>query len=337
MRRINNSMLKKFVDSNEFYLLIVIIITAAILTFLKPDFLDLNNLYGMLVSNSFLAIMAVGVLTVLISGGIDISFTAVATVAQYIMATTIINHGGNMFLAFLIAAVVGIALGSINAILVYLLKVPSIIITIATLNVFYGILVFITGGKWIYGFPVWFMERNLFKFPGPQGKMIVISLPFAILVIAVTLTWIILKFTTLGRKIYAVGGNIEAARRVGINIFLIQLFVYGYMGFLAGIASVVQANMMLTVAPNALIGRELEVLAAVVLGGASLAGGTGTVLGTVLGFGLIVIVQNGLTLLGISSYWHKVFIGIVIVLSISITAYRRKLSERKGAIINVEE
>jgi simple sugar transport system permease protein len=95
--------------------------------------------------------------------------------------------------------------------------------------------------------------------------------------------------------------------------------------------------MMLTVAPNALMGRELEVLAAVVLGGASLAGGTGSILGTILGFGLIIIVQNGLTLLGISSYWHKVFVGAIIVISVGITAYQRKLRERKGAIINVEE
>ncbi|MDK2952231.1 MAG: simple sugar transport system permease protein [Kosmotogales bacterium] len=321
--------------NNEFVLIVAILIIGTIFTILKPNFFSINNLYGILVSNSYLAIMAMGVLVVLISGGIDISFTATATVAQYVMATIIINNGGNMFLAFLIAGLVGLALGSINAILVYTLKVPSIIVTISTLNAFYGLLIFITGGKWLYGFPMWFMDKNLVSFQRADGSLFGLSMPITLLVAAVIVTWIILRFTTLGRKVYALGGNPEAARRIGINIFKTQLFVYGFMGLMAGLASVIQANIMLTVAPNALIGRELEVLAAVVLGGASLAGGTGTVPGTLLGFFLIAIVQNGLTMLGISAYWHKIFIGMVIIVSVSITAYQRKRNEEKGAVIDV--
>jgi len=329
----SNSRLRKVFGKSEFYLLLVIIVVSLFFTILKPSFLAFTNLYGMVESNSFLAIMAAGVLVVLISGGIDISFTATATVAQYVMATIVIHCGGNMFLAFAIGALVGIALGLVNALLIYFLKTPPIIVTIATMNLFYGLLIFISGGTWIYGFPMWFMERNLVRFGDNPG----ITIPILVLVLSFILTWLILKYTALGRNIYAVGGNQEAARRVGISVLKTQLFVYCYMGFLAGIASTVQANMMLTVAPNALMGRELEVLAAVVLGGASLAGGTGSILGTVLGFGLIVIVQNGLTLLGISSYWHKVFIGAIIVVSVGITAYQRKVRERKGAIINVED
>jgi simple sugar transport system permease protein len=321
--------------NNEFVLIVAILIIGTVFTILKPSFFSINNLYGILVSNSYLAIMAMGVLVVLISGGIDISFTATATVAQYVMATIIINNGGNMFLAFLIAGLVGLALGSINAILVYTLKVPSIIVTISTLNAFYGLLIFITGGKWLYGFPMWFMDKNLISFQKADGSLFGLSMPITLLVAAVIVTWIILRFTTLGRKVYALGGNPEAARRIGINIFKTQLFVYGFMGLMAGLASVIQANIMLTVAPNALIGRELEVLAAVVLGGASLAGGTGTVPGTLLGFFLIAIVQNGLTMLGISAYWHKIFIGMVIIVSVSITAYQRKRNEEKGAVIDV--
>lgn len=329
--------LKRLLASNEFYLALVIVAVSLVLTIMKPSFLTFTNIYGMIESNSFLAIMAAGVLVVLISGGIDISFTAIATVSQYVMATVVINHGGNMFLAFLIAGSVGLALGGVNAILVYTLKTPSIIVTIATMNVFYGLLIFISGGKWMYGFPMWFMERNVIKWENASGMTTGITLPILLLVLSFTVTWILLKFTSLGRNIYATGGNQEAAKRVGISIFKTQLFVYCFMGFLAGLASTVQANMMLTVAPNALMGRELEVLAAVVLGGASLAGGTGSVLGTILGFGLIIIVQNGLTLLGISSYWHKVFIGIIIIVSVGITAYQRKINDRRGAVIHVQE
>lgn len=127
----------------------------------------------------------------------------------------------------------------------------------------------------------------------------------------------------------------DAAKRMGFNLLKLHFFVYCYMGFLAGIAGLVQAQLVQTVAPNSIVGRELEVVAAVVLGGASLAGGAGTLLGTILGVTLIAIMQNGLTLLGVSSYWHKVVIGMIILISVSITAYNRKLEERRHAEIDV--
>ncbi len=142
----SSSGLRKIFGKSEFYLLLVIVVVSLFFTIMKPSFLTFTNIYGMVESNSFLAIMAAGVLVVLISGGIDISFTAIATVAQYVMATIVIHWGGNMFLAFAIGGVVGIALGLINALLIYFLKTPPIIVTIATMNLFYGLLIFISGG-----------------------------------------------------------------------------------------------------------------------------------------------------------------------------------------------
>lgn len=132
--------------------------------------------------------------------------------------------------------------------------------------------------------------------------------------------------TSIGRMIYAMGGNREAASRMGFGIFKMQLFVYGYMGLMSGVAGVVQSATVLTVAPDSLLGYELTVLAAVVLGGTSIVGGRGTLLGTLLGVILLAMIQNGLNLLGISSYWHTVVTGVVIVTSISMTAW----SQRKG-------
>lgn len=317
-----NSLFKKILKRNEFYLFLVIAVLSLFLTIINSDFFTLENFLDLLVSYSFLGILAAGLLVVLISGGIDISFTAVATVAQYVMASYVIANGGNFFLAILISCLIGIALGAINALLIYSFKVPAIIITVATLNIFQGILIFVTKGRWMYNFPRWFSRIKLFEF-NINENIYAFNIPILALLMVLFLTWLILNHSKIGRKIYAMGGNREAARRAGFNIFRLHLFVYCYMGFLAGIASMIQAQIMQTVAPNSIVGRELEVLAAVVLGGASLAGGQGSLLGTVLGVSLMAIMQNGLILLGVSSYWHNIFIGLVIIVSVSITAYQR--------------
>jgi simple sugar transport system permease protein len=252
------------------------------------------------------------------------------------MATFIIRHGGGWWVAFLIPIGIGITLGALNAVLVYNLRVHSIIITIATLNVFYGVLIFVTKGKWIYSFPEWFANGfSLFDLSEADGTIYSFSLPIIVLLAVLAITALLLNRTSIGRQIYAMGGNMDAARRMGFHLFRIHLFVYCYMGMLAGAAAIVQAQLVQTVAPNAIVGRELDVVAAVVLGGASLAGGAGTLLGTVLGVTLIAVMQNGLTLMGVSSYWHKVVIGLVILVSVSITAYNRKLEERRHAQIDV--
>jgi simple sugar transport system permease protein len=325
-----------FLDSSEFYLFLVIAGLMALLTVFTEDFFSVENLFDVLMSYSFLGVMAVGLMVVLVSGGIDISFTATATVAQYVMATLLIRHGGGWWLAFLIPMAIGITLGAVNALLVYSLRVHSIIITIATLNIFYGLLIFLTGGKWIYNFPDWFARGlSLFAFTSAGGKTYTFSLSIMVLVAAVAITGFILNKTAMGRQIYAMGGNPEAAKRMGFNLLGLHLFVYCYMGFLAGIAGLVQAQLVQTVAPNSIVGRELEVVAAVVLGGASLAGGAGTLLGTVLGVALIAIMSNGLTLMGVSSYWHQVVIGLIILASVSITAFNRKREEKRHAGIEI--
>jgi simple sugar transport system permease protein len=325
-----------FLRRNEFYLILVILVLVVFLSFTTTDFFSIENLFDVLVSYSFLGIMAAGFLVVLISGGIDISFTATATVAQYIVASFMIKHHGNWVIVFAMAAAIGIVLGAVNALLVHYLKVSAIIITISTLNIYYGILIFTTRGKWLYNFPDWFSEGiSLYNFTTAAGKVYSLSLPILVLLGVLIVTSVLLNKTTIGRKIYALGGNREAAKRMGFNILGLHLFVYCYLGLLAGIAAIVQAQIVQTVAPNAIVGRELEVVAAVVLGGASLAGGRGSLLGTILGVTLVAVMQNGLVLFGVSSYWHKVVIGIVILVSVSLTAYNYKKEEKRGTEIEL--
>jgi simple sugar transport system permease protein len=331
--------MKKLLTRHETYVFLAIVIFSAIITLINPNFLTLENLFDLLKSYSFLGIFAVGVLFVLISGGIDISFTAVATVAMYVMTVIIIRYGGNMFTAFLIASVVGIALGLINAAIIYFFNIHSIITTIATLNIYYGILIVLSGGKWIYALPPWFREFagiRVFTLTNPGGIEYGLSIITVIWFVIVVVAWLILRYTTLGRGLYAMGGSPASANRAGFNIFRLQMFVYSFMGLMAGIAGVVQALLVQTVAPNSIVGKELDVIAAVVLGGASLFGGVGTLLGTMFGVALIAIMSNGLTLMRVPSFWYNVFIGLVIIISVSASAYQYKRKEKRTIAVEVE-
>ncbi|HHE5696211.1 TPA: ABC transporter permease [Citrobacter amalonaticus] len=321
----NNFRLSRLVGHHEFWLGLLVIALAVGLSVSTDEFLSLGNLTDVATSYAILGILACGLFVVLISGGIDISFPAMTAIAQYAMASWVIAHGGNFLLALAIAVVVGLLLGLINGFLVYWLRVPAIIITIATLNVYYGLLVYATKGTWLYGFPDWFMNGiNWFSFTAADDYDYGLTLPLLCLAAAIVFTAILMNYTRLGRQIYAMGGNRDAASRLGLNLLKLHFYVYGFMGVLAGVAAVVQAQITQSVAPNSLLGFELTVLAAVVLGGTSMSGGRGTLTGTLLGVILLAFLQNGLTLLSVSSYWHTVFSGVIILVSISATAWNEK-------------
>jgi simple sugar transport system permease protein len=321
----------------EFYLFIIIISLCILFAFSTEEFLTIENFLDLLTNYSFLGIMSAGMLIVLISGGIDLSFTAIATISEYMIALIIINYNGNLLTAFIVSCFIGIILGCFNAFIIYYFKAPSLIVTIATLNIFYGFIILVTKGRWIYNFPIWFREmRNILEFTAGNGKEYEIALPILLLLFVFIITYILLNYTFLGRKIIAFGGNQEAARRMGFNIFHITIFVYAFMGFLAGVGAISHVLIVQTVQANAIVGRELEVIAAVVLGGASLAGGKGTILGTILGVTLIAIMWNGLILMGISSYWQPVILGLIIILSVISSAYSSRKSILGGTKIDIK-
>lgn len=332
--------LKRVFKRTEFYVSGILIMLSGILTIVNPTFLTLENIFDLLRNYAFLGILALGELVVLISGGIDVSFTATATVAQYIMGIIISQYYvDNIVIAMLIPIPIGIALGAVNALLTYFTRVHSVIITIATLNIYYGLLIFITTGTWLYNLPPSFSSfarLKVFQLTNEAGIPYGLSILTLFWLLAIALTWFILNYLPIGRKIYAMGGNAEAARRAGFNLFRIQLFVYSYMGFLAGLASFVHAQLAQIIQPNAIVGRELDVLAAAILGGASVFGGAGTITGTVLGVLLIAIIKNGLILMKVSSYWHQVVVGLIIVIAASITAYQYKMRAKRMVRIDVK-
>jgi len=330
--------LRKLARYTETYLVIIIAALSLLITAKNPSFLTLENMFDLLKSYSFFGVMSVGVLLVLVSGGIDISFAAVATVAEYLVALFMMRVGGNIVTSFAIAAVVGAILGYFNGFLINRFRIPPIIATIATMNAYYGLLIVATGGKWIYDLPLWFCEFaeiqvfTLYTADGcSYGLSIITVIWFAVMAAGA----LILRFTMLGRSVYAIGGDRRSALRVGLNVRFTEEFVYSFMGLLAGVAGVIQALQVQTVAPNSIVGKELNIIAAVVLGGASLTGGKGSVFGAFLGLVLLAIVKNGMTLMAIPPVWYEFFVGCVILISVGITSYKGKLERRRAASIQV--
>ncbi|VTN66284.1 ribose/xylose/arabinose/galactoside ABC transporter permease 1 [Klebsiella pneumoniae] len=295
---------------HEFWLGMFIIALCLLLGWRSEEFFTFGNIYDLANNYAMLTILACGLFVVLIAGGIDISFPAMTIIAQYGMVVMLQKVGGNFAVAFVLAGGIGVLLGLVNALLVNRLRVPSIIITISTLNIFYGLLLWLSKGVWLYDFPPWFEKGvMLFKYTDADGYDYGLGLPLLTMIVVVLLTAFIMNFTTVGRKIYAMGGNRESASRVGFSVLRLQLFVYGYMGLMSGAAGVVQAWTVMTVASDSLLGYELTVLAAVVLGGTSLIGGRGTLTGTLLGVILLAVMQKrpeparGLLLLADPDHW----------------------------------
>jgi simple sugar transport system permease protein len=308
-------------DSTEARLALVLLAVCTFLSLASPQFLTLPNLANLLNASAVNLIMAVGLIVVLISGGIDISFAVAASVVQYVAFHVLqALGGGNWPLGFVVCGALGLALGAVNAALIHGFGIISIVVTIATFNVFFGLLMFVTKGVYIYNLPDWWTDRVvLVSHQSANGSWAELSLPVAVMVVAVLATEFMLRHTSTGRQLYAFGDNPEGARRVGINGAAMRFIAFGWMGMMAGIAGLMQVNFMQEIVPNALIGRELDVLAAVVLGGARLGGGRGSVAGCVLGVLLVAVIQNGLNLLGVSPYAFKMVVGAFILFAISMS------------------
>ncbi|ADY14231.1 ABC transporter permease [Sphaerochaeta globosa] len=334
MEKIRNILKKR-----EALLAVIILIYSAFVAIMAPTFLSYGNLTNVLKACSVTGIFSLGVLIIIISGGFDVSFTAIAQVTEYFCVYFMVNWftHGNLLLTLLLASLVGALMGLFNGFLIDHFKMPAIIITISTQNLFYGLMYVVTRGKLLYTIPeyIWpLADGKLFKVAqavgSPNGFSYVTVLWF---VMAVILDFVLRK-TTFGRTIYWVGGNRTAAKRVGVNMFRNTMLVYGIAGAIVGIGSIAHVAIVQTVIPNSIVGTEMAVIAAIILGGASISGGRGSVLGSILGVLLFQIVNNSLTLLKISSYWYNVFTGAIIILSLILNATQE--IQQKRQIIRVK-
>jgi simple sugar transport system permease protein len=303
----------------EWRLAVVLLLICLFLGSQAPEFWTWGNWSRLINNNAVNLIWAVGLLVVLVAGGIDISFAVAASVVQYVTAQAMFAiGGGNWVVGFMVAAAVGLALGLVNAALIHRFRIISIVITIATFNAFFGLLMWLTKGVSIYNLPDWWRARIfIFEVQRADRTWVDLNLSVGIMLGCVLATWLLLRHSTPGRQLFAFGDNPEGARRAGVNIWFMQALAFGWCGMMAGIAGLAQANIVKEVVPNALYGRELDVLAAVVLGGARLGGGKGTIIGCVLGVLFVAVVQNGLNLMGVSPFAFQMIIGGAILIAIS--------------------
>lgn len=321
---------------NETLVALVIVAFCALAAVSDPGFLSIATLTDLLRGGIVLGIFAVGALIVLISGGIDVSFTAVAAFTMYVTA---------MFLnaampwmpwwgALMMGMGVGACLGAINGVLIAFMGLPTLIVTLGTLSIFRGFMLTFIGQKQITTLPPGMREFGrmmLVRGENADGSFYSLHAAFLVTVGAIVLTWFILHRTMLGRQIFAIGGSVESARRIGINLRGVQFFVYVYVGVLAGLAGIIHSSLARVANPFDLVGLELSVIAAVVLGGARLAGGHGTLTGTVLGVALIVLVRNSLIVLGIPATWQSVAIGVLILIGTGLPAWQAKRAAARAA------
>lgn len=325
-----------FFKRNETLVALIIVAFCLVTGFRSPAFFSLGTLFDLLRGSIIMGMFAMGVLLVLISGGIDVSFTAVAVFALYattkiVMATGL---GDSFLLTFLIACAIGLSLGLVNAFFIAVLRLPTLIVTLGTLSLFRGFLLTFIGNDRITRVPGGMREMwsaSLLSFTTENGFFYALPTAFLFLLAATLSVWFILHRTMLGRQIFALGGSPVAAQRAGIPTVRVRVFVYAFVGLLSGATGILHATLTRTADPFDLVGLELTVIAAVVLGGARLTGGSGTVGGTLLGVALIVIISNSLILLGIPSNWQTFIIGALILLGTGIPAFQSRLEQQKLA------
>ncbi|MFR0799677.1 MAG: ABC transporter permease [Suilimivivens sp.] len=328
---------RNLLKKNEFYITVIIIVLACIIQVISGQFFTSNNLVDLLRSMIVPGMMAAGLFMVIVSGNIDVSFPYTAMLCMFAVTKwfSVIDYQGPVFLAFLIAGVIGMVLGLLNGVLAAWLKLPTLIITLGTCTIFLGI----TQGV--------LQSSVISVLPGPMAKMVTTnlfsvvngetglgsSMPVSILfLVAIYLiVGFIMKYTMLGRGIYAVGGDPVAAERAGFNVSFIRIFVFTFMGAIGGITGITQVTVSGMCQINFFDGYEMTIIAAVVLGGANIAGGSGSVIGTFLGVLLMKMISNNLILLGIPTNWSKFMTGILIIAGVSMSAYKNVLAKRRIA------
>jgi ribose transport system permease protein len=293
-------------------LLIFLIFISIIFTILSPHFLTFSNIINVIRQIAVISLIAFGMNFVILLGGIDLSVGSIVA-ATGIVAAVVNLSTHSLLLTILMVVFSGIIIGIINGIVIVSFKIPDFIATLGMMSVIRGIVMVVTKANPIYG-----MSQS-FYFLG-QGYIGPIPFPVILSFLIFAIALIILKYNKFGRYIYATGSNQEVARLSGINVKLVRIIIYGISGLTAGISGLLLASRTAAAVPIAGVGYELDAIAAVVLGGTSLVGGRGSLVGTLLGLMVLGVLANGLVLLGINPFYIDIVKGAILLVAVAVTS-----------------
>lgn len=331
--------IRRATQRNEFLCIALIIIVGIAFSIANPFFFSAVNLFDLLKMCVMPGIFACGVMMVLINGGIDFSFlwigmfSAYSTSKLYSMLQQQNNFSAPLPLIFLTSVVIGVALGSINALVISKFRIPVFIATLSTANVFMGLMFQFIGSEYI--FPeqmptsmIGFSNTLLFARPANDGTLVGLHISVIIAITMMIIMHFILRHTLMGRSVYALGGDESAAQRIGFNLFKVRIFIYSLAGAIYGLAGAVAVSNIQVANPYDFQGRELTVIAAVVIGGTKITGGSGSIAGVALGVLLTSVISQNLVLIGVPPEYNKFVFGLLIIFATIMQSLQEKFMKR---------
>jgi ribose transport system permease protein len=301
----------------------VLVLVGLIMSMLSPEFMTLGNIQVLMLNGTVVAFLALGQTFVLLTGGIDLSVGSNIALTGMLAAISM-QMGAPWWLAAIVALVAGLLVGLFNGSIIHFVRLPPFIVTFSTFGIAAAIPQIITGAKSVT------VADPMFAIFG-RGSLFGIPIPVLLLAVATVVFMVVLKQTPSGVHIYAVGGNVDASRLAGINIGRKILMVYAISGVCAGVGGIITTSRLMVGYPTAGSGNEqFYSIASAVVGGVSLFGGVGTILGALLGALLIATVSNGMNVVGVDSFWQPLVIGVIILVGVSMDAVRRRLASSGG-------
>lgn len=304
---------------NRFGIIIILVLMMIFLTFrTNGSFISKNNLLNILKQIACIGVLACGETAVIVVGGMDLAVGSTVSLVSVLVAMTAHPDSYPLIVPILVGMGMGTACGLFNGLFVAKLRIPPFIVTMSTMTIFAGIALLITKGTPVNGF------SKAFNYIG-GGKILGIPFPVFILATVVIISWFVLKKTSVGYHITSVGGNENAAKMAGINTARTKIFAYTFCGFMSGIGGILLTSRVQSGLANLGDGLEMKAIAAAVIGGASLAGGKGNVLYTIIGACIIGVINNGMDLLRVNMYWQDIVSGAVIVLAVLLDTLKNRL------------
>ena len=302
---------------SELTTVIALIILMAVITIINSNFLTANNLLNLLLQVTSNALIAFGMTFVILTGGIDLSVGSILALSSALTAG-LLGSGMPVTLAILISLILGCILGVMNGLLISYGKLAPFIVTLATMTIFRGATLVYTNGNPI---TKGLSDTFLFQFLG-QGYIVGIPFPVIIMFIVFIILYVLLHKTAFGKSVYAIGGNEKAAYISGLKLNKVKIIIYSISGIMASISGLIITSRLSSAQPTAGASYEMDAIAAVVLGGTSLSGGKGRILGTLIGALIIGVLNNGLNIIGVSAFWQQVVKGVVILIAVLIDRFK---------------